>query len=55
MACFIAGNFIYIALSDMLPIMSKEKNCKYAIFQILALCFGIGIMYLILLAEEDEH
>ena len=32
MACFIAGNFLYVALADMIPIITKEKSVVLSFF-----------------------
>lgn len=49
---FAAGNFIYIAGSDLIPELRKdEADFKKAALQILSICFGICTMLLILLFE----
>ncbi|MCX7956230.1 MAG: ZIP family metal transporter [Patescibacteria group bacterium] len=45
---FAAGNFIYIAGSDLIPELHKEVELKKSIKQILAFIFGILIMYFLL-------
>ncbi|MCS6956812.1 MAG: ZIP family metal transporter, partial [Patescibacteria group bacterium] len=45
---FAAGNFIYIAGSDLIPELHKEVELKKGIKQILAFIFGILIMYFLL-------
>ena len=49
---FAAGNFIYIAGSDLIPELRKhEPNLKESGFQIALISLGIAIMLLILLLE----
>ncbi|MCW3998173.1 MAG: ZIP family metal transporter [Candidatus Bathyarchaeota archaeon] len=49
---FAAGNFIYIAGSDLIPELRKdEANSKKAAMQIVSICLGIFTMLLILLFE----
>ena len=50
---FVAGNFIYIA-SDMWKKMMRSDMTLLSIFEFLTYALGIGIMYLILLVEEDH-
>ena len=50
---FVAGNFIFIS-SDMWKKMMKTDMTCLSIFEFLSYIFGIGIMYLILLVEEDH-
>ncbi len=46
-----AGSFIYIAMSDLIPEMHKKTSQKESIFQIIAVFFGIGMMFLLLYLE----
>ncbi len=47
----VVGQFIYIALADLLPEIHKKSGIfKYAL-EITAFCLGIGAMYLLLLVE----
>ncbi|KAL4511887.1 hypothetical protein ABPG72_012732 [Tetrahymena utriculariae] len=55
MNCFIAGNFLFIGAAEMLSKLSEEKNNKTAFLQLFGLCIGFGVMFLITLAESDEH
>jgi zinc and cadmium transporter len=49
---FAAGNFIYIAGSDLIPELRKdEANLKKATMQIISICLGISTMVLMLLLE----
>ena len=43
-----AGSFIYIATSDLFPILHKEKNKIKKIIQTIALIIGILLMWIIL-------
>lgn len=45
---FAAGNFIYIAGSDLIPELHKEVEFKKGVKQILSFLFGLLIMYLLL-------
>lgn len=44
---FAAGNFIYIAGSDLIPELHKEVGLKKIILQFFSFMIGIGIMYLL--------
>ena len=47
---FAAGNFIYIAGSDLIPELRKdEPNLKQATLQIASICLGVVVMLIILL------
>jgi zinc and cadmium transporter len=48
---FAAGNFIYIALSDLLPELQKTPGRKRSLLQFLVILMGIGAMVLLLLFE----
>jgi zinc and cadmium transporter len=48
---FAIGNFIYIALSDLIPELHKETDPAKSVMQLAMLIFGIGIMYLLLFLE----
>ncbi|MBI5798172.1 ZIP family metal transporter [Candidatus Woesearchaeota archaeon] len=48
---FAAGSFIYIAGSDLIPELHKEKMFSKSTIQLLFFLFGIGIMILLLLLE----
>ena len=42
---FAAGNFIYIALSDLVPEMHKEVKAQKSLLQLAAFIFGILLMF----------
>lgn len=46
-----AGGFIYIAGSDLVPEMHKEREPVKSLFQLLAMGAGIGLMLLLTLVE----
>ncbi len=48
---FAAGNFIYIAGSDLIPELHKEVEAKKSLGQLLAFVLGIAVMFLLLFAE----
>ncbi len=48
---FAAGNFIYIAGSDLIPELHKESELKKGLKQIISFFFGILIMFLLLSLE----
>ena len=49
---FAAGNFIYIAGSDLIPELRKdEPNLKKAVLQVMSITFGFAIMLLLVLLE----
>ncbi|MFH1827343.1 MAG: ZIP family metal transporter [bacterium] len=48
---FTAGNFIYIAGSDFIPVLHKESSLKRSAMQFLYLILGIGIMYTLIFLE----
>lgn len=43
---FAAGNFIYIAASDLIPHIKEEKDFKKSILNFLTFLFGVIIMFL---------
>lgn len=45
---FAAGGFIYIAGSDLIPELHKERNTSRSVWQFVALLFGIGVMMALL-------
>lgn len=49
-----AGNFIYIAGSDLIPELHKEKHWKSAIFQILFFSLGVLIMFGLIFLEAGH-
>ena len=48
---FAAGNFIYIAASDLIPEIKNQDCVSRNVLHFLAFVFGIGFMYLILFIE----
>ncbi len=50
-AAFAAGNFIYIAGSDLVPELHKKPSAKNSVLQFIMILIGIGIMY----ALVHEH
>ncbi len=44
---FAAGGFIYIASSDIIPELHKEKDSKKSALQLLFFVLGIAVMYLL--------
>lgn len=52
---FAAGNFLYIAASDLLPELHKTTNTKKTIIQICFLLLGIGLMYALTFFVTDPH
>ena len=46
-----AGSFIYIAMSDLIPEMHKNKLFKESVFQTITVLFGVFLMYLLLFLE----
>lgn len=51
----IAGNFIYIAGSDLVPALHKEKHFGKSILQATAMVLGIGLMYGVFSFGADAH
>ena len=50
---FVAGNFLYISLVSMVPIVMREKRPKHSAGLLLAFMMGAGVMFAILAAEDD--
>lgn len=48
---FAAGNFIYIAGSDLIPELQKETALKSSFYQLVALALGVAAMACLLLLE----
>jgi len=46
---FVAGNFLYISLADMIPEIMRNKGWYFTFFQISFILLGLGIMFLILI------
>lgn len=51
----IAGNFLYIAGSDLIPVLHKESSFKNTVFQFLSMIAGIALMYVVFLGGHDVH
>jgi len=49
---FAAGNFIYIAASDLVPEISKHENLKENAVNLMAFVFGVGLMLIIKILLE---
>jgi len=49
---FVAGNFLFISLSEMVPIIMRKKGMFNNVLQILFMLFGILVMFAIFLIEE---
>ncbi len=45
---FAAGNFIYIASSDLIPELHKEFEIKKSIFQLISFLIGLAIMFILI-------
>jgi zinc transporter ZupT len=52
---FVAGNFFYISLAQMIPEIIKKKKLTQVILQYCFIILGMGIMFLILIIESDEE
>jgi zinc and cadmium transporter len=48
---FAAGNFIYIAASDLIPELHREVGFKKTVLQFVTMLIGIGVMFALLLLE----
>lgn len=51
----IAGNFLYIAGSDLIPVLHKESSPRNIAFQLLSMMAGIGLMYTLFTVGHDAH
>ena len=47
-SAFAAGNFIYIALADLVPELQKTKSTKRSTMQFFVILVGMGVMVLLL-------
>jgi len=47
----VAGGFIYIASSDLIPELHKTKGVARSLFQLIAITIGIIVMFLLILTE----
>lgn len=52
---FAAGGFIYIAMTDLIPELHKEKGLKTSVIQLVAILVGIAAMASLLLIEGEHH
>lgn len=52
---FAAGGFIYIAMTDLIPELHKQKAVRNSIIQIVAILVGIIAMASLLLIEGEDH
>jgi zinc and cadmium transporter len=50
-AAFAAGNFIYIALADLVPELQKTTRARYSALQILVIALGLLSMFALLALE----
>jgi zinc and cadmium transporter len=48
-----AGNFLYIALADLIPALHKESRPAHAVLQLL--CIGFGALLLFTFSSHGEH
>ena len=48
---FAAGEFIYIAGSDLVPELHKETNPSKSTLQLIAFIFGLAMLFLLILLE----
>ena len=48
---FAAGNFLYIAGSDLIPELHKQTGLKQVVLQIVCMLLGILVMYGLTLME----
>ncbi|PIR16462.1 MAG: ZIP family metal transporter [Deltaproteobacteria bacterium CG11_big_fil_rev_8_21_14_0_20_49_13] len=46
-----AGGFIYLAGSDLIPELHKEHDIKKSLMQMVMIGLGVGLMFLMLIAE----
>jgi zinc and cadmium transporter len=47
----VAGNFLYIAVADLLPELHKETKLGHSLAQFISVIAGMGLMYLCLFLE----
>ncbi len=55
MSAMAAGGFIYIAGSDLVPELHQNPKTSESIGQLLAMLFGIGLMFALLGFEDGHH
>ncbi|OGG54047.1 hypothetical protein A2851_05805 [Candidatus Kaiserbacteria bacterium RIFCSPHIGHO2_01_FULL_53_29] len=51
----IAGNFLYIAGSDLIPELHKESTFTQAFMQLCSIFLGIALIYAMTILEEPDH
>lgn len=49
-----AGNFLYLAGSDLIPELHKETRFRRAVLQLVAILAGIAVMFSLTLVEPDH-
>lgn len=49
-----AGGFIYIAVADLIPELQKTKKLSSSLLQLIAVFFGVAIMFLLTLVESTH-
>ncbi len=54
-AAFAAGNFIYIALADLVPEIHKTRGAKRGLAQFLVILVGLSAMIGLTQVEANEH
>jgi zinc and cadmium transporter len=54
-AAFAAGNFIYIALADLVPELHKTRGARRGIAQFLVIIVGLAAMVGLTQVEAHEH
>lgn len=54
-AAFAAGSFIYIAMSDIVPVLQQTKRLRNSVIQVLALILGLVAMVGLLSLEGEHH
>jgi zinc and cadmium transporter len=47
----VAGNFLYIAVADLLPELHKQTRIRDSLLQLISVCAGIGLMFLLTFLE----
>jgi zinc and cadmium transporter len=52
---FAAGGFIYLAGSDLIPELNRERSVKKSLFQFTAIIAGLILMFYISLHHEHKH
>ncbi|MBI2655355.1 ZIP family metal transporter [Candidatus Woesearchaeota archaeon] len=46
-AAFAIGGFVYIAGTDLIPEIQKEKNARKSLLQLLMLALGIALIWIV--------